>query len=477
MTRVLARLALVLALCPAAFGQAIVSDDAYTAPNSNKHSDEPFLRVKDPANVGYIRFDIGDLPDGVVGDDISKAVMRLRVRKVVKAGSFQCSRASGAWDEQTIGGVAAPTAAAPIGSPIALSEADVGKWVSIDVTAVMRDWVDGTFVNDGISIATGPDGGSFEFESKEANKGHEPQLGYFLTATPGVQGPQGEIGPAGPAGSQGETGPSGDAGLQGEAGSQGEPGPAGEAGSQGEPGPAGEAGSQGEMGPAGEAGAQGEMGAAGEAGPQGEMGPAGEAGSQGEIGPEGEAGPQGEIGPAGEAGAQGEQGSAGQAGAQGEIGPTGPEGAPGAAEVPASYPRGLLDSATIATLYSGSSFVSDGDFMLTFTPASATRTIKITYNITVTIANQTPDIGARVQLVFMDENFGFIYTPWCSASGPFAVGQVVALSGSFVVPSGTADPHVVRMIIRSPGDATTFTIDPAADVMRCSAFAEDVGGT
>lgn len=65
-------------------------------------------------------------------------------------------------------------------------------------------------------------------------------------------------------------------------------------GPQGEPGPAGATGPQGETGPAGETGPQGETGPAGATGPQGEQGPIGLTGLQGPAGPQGGSGPSGQ---------------------------------------------------------------------------------------------------------------------------------------------------------------------------------------
>ena len=133
-------------------------------------------------------------------------------------------------------------------------------------------------------------------------------------------GPQGPVGPQGPAGPQGPIGPRGPAGPQGYPGGIGPVGPQGAegiAGPIGPQGPAGETGAVGPQGPAGIAGPVGPQGPAGEIGPVGPQGPAGPTGLQG---PAGVAGPIGPQGPAGEPGPIGPQGPAGETGPQGPAG-------------------------------------------------------------------------------------------------------------------------------------------------------------
>lgn len=156
-----------------------------------------------------------------------------------------------------------------------------------------------------------------------------------------IQGPQGEIGPQGPAGIpgiQGEVGPQGPAGADGKNGLPGKDGidgavgpqgPAGAVGPQGEVGPAGADGAVGPQGPKGDTGEQGLTGADGPQGEQGIPGADGAQGPKGDTGAEGPQGIQGEVGPKGDignTGPQGEIGPAGPKGDQGDIGPQGPQG-------------------------------------------------------------------------------------------------------------------------------------------------------
>ncbi|WP_294508988.1 hypothetical protein [uncultured Victivallis sp.] len=130
----------------------------------------------------------------------------------------------------------------------------------------------------------------------------------------GMQGPQGEPGPANSitigAVITGDPGTMAAATITGESPSQtlNLTIPRGETGLQGPQGPQGETGPQGEKG---ETGPQGEKGETGETGPQGPQGPQGEKGETGSQGPQGETGPQGPQGEKGETGSQGPQGEPG----------------------------------------------------------------------------------------------------------------------------------------------------------------------
>ena len=85
------------------------------------------------------------------------------------------------------------------------------------------------------SVAPGMDSGTF----------------WMLIASAGVAGPQGNVGPVGPAGA---TGPKGDAGATGPVGPQGPKGDVGAMGPMGPAGPTGDVGATGPVGPQGPAG-------------------------------------------------------------------------------------------------------------------------------------------------------------------------------------------------------------------------------
>ena len=340
--------------------EALPAADSFivTGANAESHGDDQQLSLSKKTQV-LLKFDLSPLPGGTVGSNVAKATLRLWTFKLQTGGAVDVQPVTGSWNETSVSGSSAPALGAAIASAVPVNRGR--DFVAIDVTTLVRSWLDGT-PNNGLAVVTsaGSPNTSIVFASRE-----NTTVNYAASLQIALSGPGGSQGPAGPVGATGAQGPQGLPGLQGlpgaagpqgfagptgatgAIGATGATGPAGPQGLQGDPGPIGPAGLQGEQGPMGLAGPQGETGAAGAvgavgaAGPQGEIGPMGPAGPQGDPGPggaigsAGPAGPQGEIGPMGPAGPQGDPGpvgavgSAGPAGLQGEIGPMGPAGPQG----------------------------------------------------------------------------------------------------------------------------------------------------
>jgi hypothetical protein len=127
----------------------------------------------------------------------------------------------------------------------------------------------------------------------------------------GIQGIQGNIGLTGNTGPKGDTGATGPQGIQGNIGLTG---------NTGATGPQGIQGIQGNVGPKGDTGATGPQGI------QGNIGPQGIQGIQGNVGLTGDTGPKGDTGATGPQGIQGNVGATGATGPQGNVGNTGPAG-------------------------------------------------------------------------------------------------------------------------------------------------------
>ena len=345
-----------------AVGQ-VIEDDAYTqtsTPNQN-FGGNANLRVAS-GMTSHLKFDLSSLPSGTSGSDISKVTLRLWVNTITTAGSFDVRRVTGAWSEGTVTGVTAPSLGAIDGSGIAVLAQDDASFVTVDLTAVVKDWLDGVLVNNGIALVANGAATNIRFDSKENGQtSHEPRLQIILkgpkglnwtgawnaatnyatgdavshnggswiarqantnvtpvegadwtivaqkgdTGTTGATGPQGPTGPTGATGPQGPAGPQGQTGATGPQGTQG---PQGLDGPQGPVGPTGATGATGPPGPEGPQGSAGATGATGPAGPQGSVGPTG---PQGQTGETGAIGPQGPAGPEGPQGVQGPPGSPG----------------------------------------------------------------------------------------------------------------------------------------------------------------------
>jgi hypothetical protein len=170
-----------------------------------------------------------------------------------------------------------------------------GQYLTVDVTAQVRNWVTGAAPNQGIVVKPAElnPTTSVALDAKESTTTSHPAYLDILVAS---IGPSGAIGNTGATGATGATGPTGNTGA---------------AGATGPPGPQGATGAMGSSGPAG---------ATGPAGPTGVTGPSGPSG------PAGASGPVGPSGPKGASGANGSTGAQGATGATGATGPTGPAG-------------------------------------------------------------------------------------------------------------------------------------------------------
>ncbi len=186
----------------------------------------------------YVRFDLSALPAGTVGSQVSKATLVLFPNTVNSTGTFDLFRVTSSWNEATITFNSAPTLAGAA-DLTAVSVTTANAFITLDVTALVRNWVDSVLANNGIAlVASSGSGISVFFDSKEASAtSHPPQLLVFLQ-NQGPVGPPGAPGAPGAPGPQGPTGPQGTQGTAGSPGPQGPTGPTGPVGPPGPPGPA-----------------------------------------------------------------------------------------------------------------------------------------------------------------------------------------------------------------------------------------------
>ena len=221
--------------------EAVLTDDAYT---SSSNPAKRFGKKKGLLVSGsmrsFLKFNLATLPPGMVAADVEKATLKLFASKRRKAGSFDVFAVTGPWSEQRITHRTAPGLAdhAETGAPVSVG--GVNQFVTVDLTTLVRDWVD--FIatsgasgraNNGVALVS-HSRLSAEIDSKESDStAHDAALEIVLTGGGGV-GPAGPIGPAGAVGPQGAAGPigpggptgtTGPAGLNGAAGPQGFTGP------------------------------------------------------------------------------------------------------------------------------------------------------------------------------------------------------------------------------------------------------------
>lgn len=256
-------------------------------PNLSNYGSGADLRVfKGSGRIGrsFIKFNIATVPPGATPANIVQARLLLWVNgNSTLPGSITIIPVTVAWDELKLTDTTAGslTFGAPKLADIPVS--NVANFISIDVTDLVKGWLNGSLVNEGLMIeaSTSATTLNLAFDSKESTlTSHAPQLEIVL-AQVGPQGPQGLAGPQGLQGLPGVQGAKGDTGAQGQQGPAGAKGDKGDTGAQGSQGVAGAQGATGLAGPAGPAGLNGAQGPTGAVGPEGPAGPAGPQGPAG----------------------------------------------------------------------------------------------------------------------------------------------------------------------------------------------------
>ncbi|MGH7766318.1 MAG: DNRLRE domain-containing protein, partial [Candidatus Binatia bacterium] len=124
--------------------QAILLDDAYTKSTypTSKFGTKLTVVVSS-VTTGLLHFDLSSLPAGVTSDNVKSATLTLFARGTVKAGTFKIMRVAGAWLEPTVTHNTVPALGATEVTGIAVAPTDSGQFISIDLTTLVQDWVDG----------------------------------------------------------------------------------------------------------------------------------------------------------------------------------------------------------------------------------------------------------------------------------------------------------------------------------------------
>jgi len=169
-----------------------------------------------------IQFDLSSLPAGTTSGQIGAATLKLYVNRVNTPGQVNVQPVGGSWSESTVTYATIPALNRQAAS---FTPATAQRFIVIDITSLVRDWVTTPSNNNGIALSTGS--GDVVFDSKENDEtSHAAHLDITVTS----QGPQG---PAGATGATGGTGPAGAPGTTGATGTTGQPGATGATGAPG----------------------------------------------------------------------------------------------------------------------------------------------------------------------------------------------------------------------------------------------------
>ena len=165
-------------LAIAARAQVTPSQDAYTntATPTTNYGAKTLLYVESASQTAYIQFDLSAIPSGYTGGNIAKATLKLYVKTVTKAGSFNVDFVNGTWSEATITADLAPALGTTIAAGVPLATTNKGDYLLVDITPALQAWLNQTQANDGIALV-GNNPMNATFDSKESTTtSHPPEL-------------------------------------------------------------------------------------------------------------------------------------------------------------------------------------------------------------------------------------------------------------------------------------------------------------
>jgi len=165
-------------------------------------------------HITYALFDLSLLPPNAA---IDKAVLRFFVNTVAQVGTIKIDVVTGGfWAEQSLTWNNAPVSVAAVPAITAgIVAADAGSYVTVDITQVVQDWVNGIHPNLGLAIRGDSPAPNIALDSKENTSTSHPMELEVVLESGGLAGPTGPPGPTGP------QGPQGPLGLQGVPGGHG----------------------------------------------------------------------------------------------------------------------------------------------------------------------------------------------------------------------------------------------------------------
>jgi hypothetical protein len=131
---------------------AHVTDDAYInlrAPHQ-KNGAAATIVIRNAGGVrqGFVRFDLTAFPPGI---SVAQATLRMWVATIAEPGSIGVHAVLGRWDEATLMASNAPTIGAPVAT-LYVTAADVNRYVTVDVTPLVQEWLKGSRGNDGLAL-------------------------------------------------------------------------------------------------------------------------------------------------------------------------------------------------------------------------------------------------------------------------------------------------------------------------------------
>src|SRR5438445_6021594 len=201
----------------------LAADTSTMASSRAHHGAAKALRIAGPPTSNrvqktFLKFDLSTLPPGTTGSDVTRAMLTVFANRVNVPGMLDALRVTSDWSEANVTGNHEPTLGAAVATAVPVPAKN--EFVAIDVTALVKDWLDGVAPNDGVALVANAGAGLFAvLDSKENSRtSHAPTLDIILRGEDPA-GPPGATGPTGPTGATGPTGPTGatrDTGARGD---------------------------------------------------------------------------------------------------------------------------------------------------------------------------------------------------------------------------------------------------------------------
>jgi hypothetical protein len=127
---------------------------------------EVFVRDSGGTRRTFAQFNPATLPTGTTGADINKATLRLFVDEVILPGNIDIHRVTSAWDESSLTLNNSPTFNLnPFAANIAFGNSDEHKFITVDITNEVKNWIDNPTTNFGI-VLLAQSGANVKFDTK-----------------------------------------------------------------------------------------------------------------------------------------------------------------------------------------------------------------------------------------------------------------------------------------------------------------------
>jgi hypothetical protein len=197
----------------------VLLQDAYTAYGKKtldqNYGNAAVLNVVH-GEAAFLHFAVNAyFPEGTVGQDVAKATLKVFVNSVTAVGRFKVLAVNEPWTETGITAKNKPAIDTQVIGSKPIGPAADKQWISVDITPLVQNWVDGIRANHGVVLVADKTI-SVAFDSKESTtSSHAPEIEIIMAKTTGAMGLTGATGATGQQGLKGDTGATGPQGHKG----------------------------------------------------------------------------------------------------------------------------------------------------------------------------------------------------------------------------------------------------------------------